>query len=115
MKVSDYSPEYKAHLRRQKDYLDPPPERFIVATLPGAPPPRRRMISPEVRRQHDDMGNAPNLMTPIDRLRVFGDRPDFSRAAPACLCTCGREYGDHPAVLGALWLTRLCDDSLVKL
>jgi hypothetical protein len=70
----------------------------------------------ELREQHDDMGNAPHLMSPVDRRRVFGDRPTWNRAGGSCLCTtCGKEFNDHPPVIGALWLTRLCDDELVKL
>jgi hypothetical protein len=73
------------------------------------------VIDPELHRQHDYLGNAPHLMSPVDRVRVFGDRPDWMRAGGGCLCKCGKEYYDHPPVVGALWLTRLCDDELVKL
>lgn len=74
------------------------------------------MIPPSIRRQHDDLGNAPHLMSDDDRERVFGEAQDWLRAAGACRCeVCGREYYDHPSLVGALWLTRLCDDVLVKL
>lgn|GEM_PF-4255813 len=74
------------------------------------------MIDPRFRRQHDDMGNAPHLMTPLNRERVFGESQDWMRAAGACLCgVCGKQYNDHPSVLGALWLTELCDGEFVKL
>lgn len=74
------------------------------------------LIPFELRVQHDDMGNAPHLMDPWDRVRAFGEVPVWHRAGGGCICTdCGKEYNDHPAVLGALWLTRLCDDSFVKL
>lgn len=74
------------------------------------------MLDPAIRRQHDDLGNAPDLMPPADRERVFGESQDWFRAAGACRCpVCGREYYDHPSVLGALWLTRICDDTFVKL
>lgn len=73
------------------------------------------MIHPDIRSQHDYLGNAPHLLSPVDYRRILGPRPDWNRAAGACLCTCGKEYADHPPVIGALWLTRLCDDSLVKL
>lgn len=66
--------------------------------------------------QHDDMGNAPELMPEADRMRVFGEAPDWYRAGGECVCKdCGKLYYDHPAVLGALWLTRLCDNTMVKL
>lgn len=72
------------------------------------------MISYELREQHDDMGNAPHLMPETERVRVF-DSGDWKRAGGDCICACGRVYYDHPSVLGALWLTRLCDDTFVKL
>jgi hypothetical protein len=72
------------------------------------------MLDPAIRRQHDDLGNAPDLMPAGER--VFGESQDWFRAAGACRCSvCGREYYDHPSVLGALWLTRICDDTFVKL
>lgn len=74
------------------------------------------MIPLALRRRHDDLGCAPDLMPPEERERVYGESPDFYRTAGACLCgDCGRTYYDHPQVLGALWLVRLCNNDFVKL
>lgn len=64
---------------------------------------------------HDYLGNAPSLLSPVDYRRILGPRPTWVRAAGGCICECGKEYYDHPPVIGALWLTRLCNDDLVKL
>lgn len=68
----------------------------------------------ELYVQHDAMGNAPHLMPEEERRRVF-DEGDYHRTAGGCFCSCNRLYYDHSPVLGALWLTRLCDGQFVKL
>lgn len=74
------------------------------------------MIPYDLYVQHDHLGNAPELLAPADAARVNADRPDWFRASGACVCeACGKLYYDHPPVLGAIWLTRLCDDTFVKL
>lgn len=73
------------------------------------------MIPYELYIQHDEMGNAPHLMSETDRERVFGGAPDWNRAGGGARCSCGRLYYDHGPVVGAMWLTRLCDDTFVKL
>lgn len=74
------------------------------------------LIPFEQRMLHDDMGNAPDLMSEEERERIFGDTPDWYRAGGDCVCDgCGKLYYDHGPVLGALWLTRLCDNTFVKL
>ncbi len=72
------------------------------------------MIPYDLWVQHDDMGNAPQLMPEEERIRVF-DLADFTRAGGGARCSCGRLYYDHEPVLGAMWLTRLCDNTFVKL
>jgi hypothetical protein len=67
----------------------------------------------EVREQHDTMGNAPHLLCDEDRVKI--DACDFSRAGGECVCSCGKRYWQHPLVVGALWLNKLCDGSLVHL
>lgn len=72
------------------------------------------MIDLDLRRRHDDWGNCEELLDPIDAERI--DEGEWMRAAGACVCgVCGRPFYDHESVLGALWLTRLCDNELVKL
>lgn len=72
------------------------------------------MIPFDLWVQHDSLGNAEHLMPEDERKRVFEDG-DFKRVGGGCRCSCGRLYYDHKPVLGALWLTRLCDDTFVKL
>lgn len=72
------------------------------------------MIPLALYQQHDEMGNAPHLMPEEERVRVF-DHGDWRRVAGGIRCTCDRLYYDHAPVLGALWLTRLCDNTFVKL
>jgi hypothetical protein len=72
------------------------------------------MIPPDIRRQHDDFGNCPELLSPEDAAAL--DEGRWDRAGGAVVCdVCGKQYYDHPNVIGALWLTRVCDGSLVKL
>jgi hypothetical protein len=71
------------------------------------------MIDPDLRDRHDGFGNCRDLLSAADADAL--DRGDWKRAGGTCACTCGRSYYDHVRVLGALWLTRLCDGSLVKL
>jgi hypothetical protein len=63
---------------------------------------------------HDALGNAPELMPEDERVRVF-DHGDWKRVGGGIRCTCDRLYYDHEPVLGALWLTRLCNGQFVKL
>jgi hypothetical protein len=72
------------------------------------------VIPLDLYRQHDEQGNAPDLMPEEERVRVF-DHGDWKRVSGGVRCSCGKLYYDHPQVLGALWLTRLCDNSFVKL
>lgn len=72
------------------------------------------MIPYDLYVQHDEMGNAPHLMSEEDRIRVF-NTGDWKRAGGGARCSCNRLYYDHDAVLGAMWLTRLCDGTFVKL
>lgn len=73
------------------------------------------MMHPDLYYQHDAMGNAPHLMPEEDRRRVF-EEGDWQRTAGACICEgCGKQFYDHPVVVGAMWLNRLCDGSFVKL
>lgn len=71
------------------------------------------MIPYDLYVQHDSLGNAPELMPADERARV--EAGDFKRVGGGVRCSCDRLYYDHPPVLGALWLTRLCDGSFVKL
>jgi hypothetical protein len=73
-------------------------------------------ITLEQRRLHDDLGCAPELMPEDERERVYGETQDWQRTSGGCICNdCGKLYYDHRSVLGALWLTRLCDGRFVKL
>lgn len=72
------------------------------------------MIPYDLWVQHDDLGNAPHLMPEDERARVF-DQGDWKRVGGGVRCSCNRLYYDHPPVVGAMWLTRLCDGSFVKL
>ena len=72
------------------------------------------MLDPKIRNRHDDWGNCAELLTPEDAERI--EEGDWMRAGGECLCgICGKQFNDHGPVLGALWLTRLCDGELVKL
>lgn len=72
------------------------------------------MIAYDLRQRHDEWGNAPDLLAPEDRNAI--DLGVWYRAGLETLCeTCGRPYWKHPEVIGALWLRRLCNNTLVKL
>jgi hypothetical protein len=74
----------------------------------------RPWLTQEVRDAHDEWGNAAHLLAERDRERL--DTGDWRRASGDTLCEgCDRTYYDHANVVGALWLHRLCDDTLVKL
>ena len=71
-------------------------------------------MSYEQYKEHDELGNAPHLLSEEDRKKL--DDGKMIRAGGGCICeACGKEYYDHPSVMGALWATKLCDGSLVKL
>jgi hypothetical protein len=71
------------------------------------------MISLDIRARHDDLGNCPELLDPVDAQRIKDG--DVARVSGECVCSfCGKKYYDHPPVIGALWLTKLCDGLLVK-
>lgn len=72
------------------------------------------MIPFEIRVQHDNLGNAPHLLTASDAAHL--EEGNFRRASGDVVCTvCGKLYYDHPLVIGALWLNRVCGDDLVHL
>lgn len=72
------------------------------------------MIPYDIRLQHDDMGNAPHLLSAADTERL--EAGDYRRASGDVVCeTCGKLYYDHPLLVGALWLNVLCDGDLVHL
>ena len=63
---------------------------------------------------YDDYGNQPALRTPEDHRRI--EAGEYQRVGGDALCpVCGSPYHLHPAVQGALSLTRACPDVLVKL
>jgi len=76
-------------------------------------PRHTRPMTYEERIMHDGMLNAPELLDPKhDAMLSQG----INRAGGSAVCErCGNVYQDHPAVVGALWATELCDGSLVKL
>lgn len=68
----------------------------------------------ELYKEHDELGNAPHLLSPKHKSLL--ERGSINRVSGDCLCTvCGKKYYDHPQILGALWLNELCDGRLVKL
>jgi len=68
----------------------------------------------ELRNRHNEWGNCPELLAPEDKAKL--DTGEWRRAAGSCMCPdCGRPYYDHPPVLGALYMTRLCNGNLIKL
>uniref|UniRef100_A0AB74UM69 Uncharacterized protein n=1 Tax=Caulobacter phage BL57 TaxID=3348355 RepID=A0AB74UM69_9VIRU len=72
------------------------------------------MISYELRQQHDEYGNAEHLLSDADYAVILAGT--WRRVSGDNLCGhCGKLYYDHPQVIGALWLTRICNGSLVKL
>lgn len=72
------------------------------------------MIPYDLRQQHDEWGNAEHLLSPLDAGKLRDN--DWRRVSGDCVCgVCGKLYYDHPPVLGALWLNRICDGNLVKL
>lgn len=72
-----------------------------------------RMTYEEWQR-HDDMGNCPELLSTSDAAKV--EAGEWHRAGGDCVCDgCGRLFYDHRPLKGALWLVKLCDDTLVKL
>ncbi len=76
--------------------------------------PKKMQMSFEVYKQHDEHGNAEHLLSPEDKEKV--DEGDFTRAGGDSICpVCDMPYFSHPNVVGALWLTKLCDGRLVKL
>ncbi len=60
---------------------------------------------------YDSFGNSELLLAELDKQVI--DR-GIQRAAGMTMCKCGCTYNRHPAVQGALWLTRTCD-GIVKL
>lgn len=72
------------------------------------------MIPFDLRVQHDNLGNADHLLADEDRQKI--EDGTWYRASGDCVCdACGKTYYDHPPVIGALSLTRLCDGDLVHL
>lgn len=72
------------------------------------------MIDWEVRQQHDEWGNSSAHLSSEDRAAI--DLGVWKRAGHETLCeACNLPFWKHPRVLGALWLTRLCGNILVKL
>jgi len=71
-------------------------------------------ISYDNWQRHDDMGNCVELRSPEHNTAI--ESGDIYRVSGACICVvCGKDYYSHQPVLGALWLTRLCNGQLVKL
>lgn len=71
-------------------------------------------ITLEQRQRHDAHGNAPELLSEKDAEKI--EEGNYSRASGLCTCSkCGTLFADHFPVIGALWLTRLCDGRLVHL
>lgn len=75
-------------------------------------PRHTRPMTYDERCMHDDMLNAPQLLDPKHEALL---EKGIGRAGGGAVCACGNVYQDHPAVVGALWVTELCDGSLVKL
>lgn len=63
--------------------------------------------------EHDQFGNAPHLLSGQDRDRI--NVGDWKRVAGGALCVCGETANNHYPLTGARWLTRLCNNTLVKL
>lgn len=71
------------------------------------------MIPLEIRNQHDEYGNAENLRDE-ETVKVL-DENTWYRASGDCICDfCKESYWKHSSVLGALWLTKLCNGDYVK-
>lgn len=76
--------------------------------------PYTRPMTFEERHSHNDMGTNLDLLTPEHRKKY--EAFDFYRAGGGVVCTiCNKLYYDHPNVVGALWLTEICNRDLVKL
>ena len=72
------------------------------------------MMDPDLRCQHDSYGNASHLLSTKDKEAL--EQGNWQRASGECVCfTCGKAYWQHPMVLGALWLHRVCGNILVHL
>jgi len=72
------------------------------------------MIPFDLRMRHDAYGNAADLLSAEDASRLKDGR--WRRASGDVICeSCGMLYYDHPLVIGALWLHRICDGDLVHL
>jgi len=71
------------------------------------------MVSLEIRNQHDEYGNAEVLRTD-ETVRVLEENAWY-RASGDCICDiCSKPYWKHHRVIGALWLTKLCNNDFVK-
>lgn len=81
--------------------------------IPRKLPRHTRPMTYEERCEHDGLLNAPLLLDPKhEALLAEGiDRAGGSTVCPACM----NQFQDHPAVVGALWATQMCDGRLVKL
>jgi hypothetical protein len=70
------------------------------------------MIPFEIWVQHDN-GNAPHLLSAEDAARL--ENNEWERRDSRSLCQfCHKVVVDHPPVIGALWLVRMCSGELVK-
>ena len=72
------------------------------------------MLDPDIRDKHDEWGNCEELLS-VDDKKIL-DNGTWYRSSGDCVCKdCNKKYYDHPLVLGALWLSKLCNGNLVKL
>lgn len=91
-----------AELRQVKESRGTPPGLFIMR------------MPYELYVQHDHFGNADHLLSEGDRAIL--DECLWYRAGGDVICEdCQKPYYDHPPVIGALWLQRLCNGDLVHL
>ena len=68
----------------------------------------------DIRIQHDNNLNAPHLLADEDRAKL--EAGEMLRVGGDGICEmCGKVWYDHPVVLGALYLNRACDGTLLKL
>lgn len=78
----------------------------LVDRLRGVPDTMRESLG------YDANGNAPHLLAEMDRRLI--EEVGVPRAGGDVVCRCGFTYYQHPAVQGALYLTRTCA-GIVKL
>lgn len=68
---------------------------------------------PTLEEWSDDGTYRPEKIDPAIVKRI--EDGEWKRAGGGCFCVCGNMYSEHRPILGANFLTLLCDNRIVKL